>query len=115
MTAQQTILGSSGAGSNPLNARPLAIDKLKMEKQRLEKYQANANALISDLAGPGGKIVKTIISKFINRVEKLITDDSDCRLYMDILKDIEVQMDVAGSQIVKNKLNKIISKLGDET
>lgn len=114
MSKHNSIMGMTGINTNPLSNRPVTIENLKKEKQRLERFQSDANALISDLAGEGGVIVKEIISKLISRVKNLIAEDPDCKIYMNILKSIELKIDLAASEIVNAKLNKVISKLGGE-
>ena len=106
-----------GAGTSILRdkVKPLALEKLKREKEILDQLKRTSDALISDLSGNGGAVVKQIIAKLIERVNTLVAEDKECSLLMNVLETIDLKVSYLGAKVINSRLEKIISLLGSDS
>jgi len=76
-------------------------DIQKGEEKWLRKY----NALISDLAGEGGEVMKLVATALEHRINELMKNDSTCKELLAILGTVQHGINV-GEKIVRSKMPK---------
>jgi hypothetical protein len=84
-----------------LPADELAKEKEVLAKRRIRKKIEEGQALISELSGDKGILVQKVVALYIERINKLIGEDTECQAYEKLLST--VQHSVNFGKVIENK------------
>jgi len=71
------------------------------DTSQIDRQIGRGQDLAAELAGGNGEIIKEVISQFIQRVEVLIADDSECQTYSKLLDTIKIKINLSERLIRK--------------
>jgi hypothetical protein len=94
----QGPMSFSGIDVDPVSGTP--VDPVeregnRAELDRIERRINEANELIADLAGEGGKMVQLTVRLLARRIDALMTSDPECVAYLNVLSQIKTKLEVA--------------------
>lgn len=98
------ILG--GVNVDIVTGTPISVVQKKREEKRVERVISDYQALVNDLSGDGGAILKNIAGLYSNRINAIIKDDPECKAYQAIFDDLKIKMNV-GKSLTKIKLTEL--------
>lgn len=82
------------------------VSQKAREEKRVNRMISTYQALVNDLAGDGGAVLKEVATLYINRVDELILNDPECRGYQAIFDKLKVVINV-GKTIVAAKSKEV--------
>src|SRR5262245_58590809 len=90
---------------SPAEARTVAA-AAQLRDRRNRRLEAHA-ALVADLVGDGGPVLRLIATKLVQRIETLIAGDTEASSYLSILRELRRDLQV-GDRIVQEEMDAIL-------
>lgn len=76
------------------------------EEKRIGRMISTYQAIVNDLAGDGGAVLEKIAGLYINRVNKLVQEDPECRGYQAVFDELKMTINV-GKILVTAKMEEV--------
>ena len=86
-----------------------AIARQAREEERRNRRLERHLALVEDLAGGGGSVVRAIAQKLVLRIEHLVANDEQAAAYLTLLKDLQQELRV-GERIVADEVEDLFER-----
>jgi hypothetical protein len=78
---------------------------VERRNRRIERHAA----LVEDLAGHGGVVVRQLAQKLVARIEHLIKADPEASAYLSVLQELQHDLQV-GERIVQDEMETLLRK-----
>jgi hypothetical protein len=105
LTIDSGPMSESGLMIDPVTGRPPGPEAQTAEEvsavKRAAKVFEDTNALIADLSGEGGVVVRFITDCLARRIGELVQADPECTAYLHVLSKIKYKINV-GSVVAEH-------------
>jgi hypothetical protein len=100
-------MGAIGHQTDIETGNPLVLERELSKKRMLLNKIEKSQSLINELTGDKGLIIQEVLALYVDRVNQLIKEDTECQAYEKILATIKYDIKI-GKKIVERKMEGLI-------